>query len=394
MTRYVIVGAGEAGTRAAAALRDAGERAVLLLSEEAVAPYERPPLSKPDPEHGIRRPVAVDLAGIELRLATRVAAIDRTAARLETEAGERIAYDRLLLATGARPRRLAGDPRRRALVLRTLADAEAIYARARAGGRAVIVGAGLIGLELAAELRRRGLEVNVVELAARALGRAVPAELAEHLVERHEREGTVFRFGVGVEAIEEEGVRLADGTFLEADLLLAAIGVEPETGLAEAAGLPCAHGILVDARLRTADPAIFAAGDCAAVDHPRYGRVRFESWRMACDQGAFAGRAMRGEAATFEALPWFWSDQWDLSLQVVGLCDSARRAVHRPLPEGGLMRFELDADGGLQAAAALGPASVIGREIRLAERLVARAAISPPEHLADPKVDLRRLLRG
>lgn len=394
MTRYVIVGAGEAGARAAAALRDAGERAVLLLSEEPVPPYERPPLSKPDPENGIRKPVTVDLAGIELRLATRVVAIDPAAARIETEAGERIAYDRLLLATGARPRRLTSDPRRRALVLRTLADAEAIYARAREGARAVIVGAGLIGLELAVELRRRGLAVNVVEIAPRALGRAVPAELAERLVERHEREGTVFRFGVGVETIEEEGVRLFDGTFLDADLVLAAIGVVPETGLAEAAGLPCANGILVDARLRTADPAIFAAGDCAALDHPRYGRIRFESWRMACDQGAFAGRAMRGEAATFEALPWFWSDQWDLSLQVVGLCDPTRWAVHRSLPEGGLLRFELDAEGRLQAAAALGPASVIGREIRPAERLVARAAICPPELLADPKADLRRMLRS
>ncbi|MCS6780764.1 MAG: FAD-dependent oxidoreductase [Geminicoccaceae bacterium] len=394
MTRYVIVGAGEAGTRAAAALRDAGEGEVLLLSEEPVPPYERPPLSKPDDEHGFRKPVAVDLAGIELRLSTRVVAVDRAEGRLETEAGERIAYDRLLLATGARPRRLAVAGASRALVLRTLADAEAIDARVRAGARATIVGAGLIGLELACTLRRRGLEVAVVELAPRALGRAVPAELAERLVARHERQGVRFLFGTEIAAIEPAGVRLADGNLLAAEIVVAAIGVEPETALAATAGLPCANGILVDSTLRTADPSIWAAGDCAAIDHPRYGRVRFENWRMACDQGAFAGRVMRGEGGTFAALPWFWSDQWDLSLQIVGLCDPARCAVHRSLGADGLVRFELDGTGRLEAAAALGPAALIGREIRLAERLIERAVACPSDLLADPGADLRRLLRG
>lgn len=394
MTRWVIVGAGEAGTRAAAALRDAGERSVLLLSAEPVPPYERPPLSKPDREQGIRRPVGVDLEGVELRLSTPVRALDRAAGRLETESGERIAFDRLLLATGARPRRLACDPEGRALYLRTLADAERLYERAASARRVAIVGAGLIGLELACTLRRRGLEVTVVELAPRALGRAVPAELAERLVARHEAEGVRFRFGARLAAVEPAGLRLAAGELVPAELVLAAIGVEPETGLAEAAGLPCANGVLVDSALRTADPAIWAAGDCAAVDHPRYGRVRFESWRMACEQGTFAGRAMRGEAARFAALPWFWSDQWDLSLQVAGLCDPGRAAVHRRLDGDGLVRFELDAEGRLAAAAALGPAERIGREIRLAERLIERAVACPPDLLADPGADLRRLLRG
>lgn len=395
MTRHVIVGAGEAGIRAAATLRAAGEREIVFLSAEPIAPYERPPLSKPpDPEHGLLRPIGVDLSGLDLRLASAVRAVDRRARTVELATGECLSYDRLLLATGARPRRLACPGGDRALCLRTSDDARAIHARAEPGARAVIVGAGLIGLELAATLRARGLEVCVVELAPRALGRAVPAELADRLVERHRLEGVRFRFDAHLEAIGAGAVQLAGGPSLPADLVVAAIGVEPATELAEAAGLACANGILVDSSLRTSDPAIFAAGDCAAVDHPRYGRVRFESWRMACDQGALAGRTMRGEAGEFTALPWFWSDQWDLSLQVVGLCDPQRQAVHRALGSAGLVRFELDPTGRLAAAAALGPAGPIGREIRLAERLIERGAVVPPTTLADPEADPRPFLRA
>ncbi|MEJ5233090.1 MAG: FAD-dependent oxidoreductase [Geminicoccaceae bacterium] len=395
MTRYVIVGAGEAGIRAAASLRAAGEREIVVLSAEPIAPYERPPLSKPpDPDRGLLRPIGVDLSGVELRLGCSARAIDRRARTVELATGERIPYDRLLLATGAKPRRLACPGGDRALLLRSSDDARAIHARAEPGARAVIVGAGLIGLELAATLRVRGLEVCVVELAARALGRAVPAELAERLVERHRAEGVLFLFGARLEAVEAGAVRLADGTRLPADLVVAAIGVEPATELAEAADLACANGILVDSSLRTSDPAIFAAGDCAAVDHPRYGRVRFESWRMAGEQGRLAGRTMRGEAGELTALPWFWSDQWDLSLQVVGRCDPQRQAVLRALGSPGLVRFELDPTGGLAAAAALGPAGPVGRAIRLVERLIERGAVVPPSTLADPEADLRPFLRA
>jgi 3-phenylpropionate/trans-cinnamate dioxygenase ferredoxin reductase subunit len=394
MSRYVIVGAGEAGLRAARALREAGQDDVVLLGGEPHPPYERPPLSKPDADGAFHRPIAIDLSGVDVRLGAVVEALDRAAGRVHLADGSVIGYDRLLLATGARPRRLAADPDGVALTLRTLADATAIHGRARPGGRAVIVGAGLIGLELAATLRLAGMDVTVLEAGPRALARGVPAEIADTIVARHRAEGVRIAVDQRIEAVTADGVRLADGLVLPADLVVAAVGVVPDVRLAEAAGLACDNGIRVDARLATDDPAIFAAGDCAAVDHPRYGRVRFESWRSACDQGAFAGRAMAGAPDRFAALPWFWSDHYDLGLQAVGLHDPARAAVRRELADGAVLRFELDGDGRLAAAAGIGPGTAIARDVRLAEMLIDKAARLPADALADPGIALKALLRG
>lgn len=394
MTRHVIIGAGEAGLRAALGLRDAGETDVVLLGTERLPPYERPALSKPDVTTGHHKPISADLTGIEICLGAAVAAIDRPSGRVVLRDGGTIAYDRLLLATGARPRLLPSDPGGVALTLRTLDHADAIYDRVKLGSAAVIVGAGLIGLEMAAELSRRGLPVTVVEAGPRVLGRAVPAEVAAVIAARHVAAGVDIRVDQHIEYIEPGAVHLSGGVSLPADLVVAAVGVVPETDLAEAADLACGNGIHVDARLRTADPAIFAAGDCAAVDHPRCGRVRFETWRNACDQGAHAARSMMGAEEPFAALPWFWSDHYDLGLQAVGLHDATRRAVRRDYPGGGFLRFELDEAGQLAAAAGVGSGTTVAKDIRLAEMLINRGAAPDPATLADPSANLKAALRA
>ena len=392
MTRHVIIGAGEAGLRAAAALRDVNQNVTLIGAEDWV-PYERPALSKPDATGEVFKPIAVDLAGIDARFGVTVAQIDRSARVVVLADGTQLPYDRLLLATGATPRRLPFDPDGHALTLRTLSDARAILSRALAGDKAVLIGAGLIGLETAAELTRRGMSVTVLEAGPRALGRALPSDVAEVVSDRHREAGVTLRFGVGIGSVDADGVTLTDGSKLTSDLTVCAIGVTPETALAEAAGLSCANGILVDARLATTDPAIFAAGDCAAVDHPRYGRFRFETWRNACDQGTLAARSMLGQDAVFDALPWFWSDQFDLGLQTVGLHEPSRRAIRRDLSQGGWIRFELDGAGTLVAACGIGPGNAVAKDIRLTEKLIEKGAVVAPEFLADSTANLKSALK-
>jgi 3-phenylpropionate/trans-cinnamate dioxygenase ferredoxin reductase subunit len=394
MTRFVVVGAGEAGTRAALALRDAGVGPVTLVGAEPHPPYERPPLSKPKGAGVTIRPIAASFAGIDARFGVEAQAIDRQAKTIRLSDGSTVSYDRLLLATGARPRALPFDRAGTALALRTRGDAEAIFVRAKPGARAVIFGAGLIGLELAAELRQIGLGVTVLEAAPRAMGRVLPAPVAAALVARHLREGVAIRFDVKAEAIEPGRVTLQDGETLSANLIIAAIGVIPEAGIAEAASLPTANGILTDAGLRTEDPSIFAAGDCAAIDHPHYGRFRFETWRNACDQGALAARAMLGEEVAFAVHPWFWSDQYDLGLQMAGLHDPARTLVQRDLGSGGLITFELDQNGVLRAACGLGPGLAVAKDIRLAEMMIEKDAKPAPDALENPGTPLKALLRA
>jgi 3-phenylpropionate/trans-cinnamate dioxygenase ferredoxin reductase subunit len=392
---HVIIGTGEAGLACAMALREDGQENVVLIGAEEDAPYERPPLSKPS--GGYHRPVALDLTGIVLRRGSSVTQIDPADRYVMLSSGLRLHYDRLLIATGARARGLDCTGAEHALPLRNLSDARAIYARAdtaRAQGasKAVIIGAGLIGLELAAEFTLRGMNVTVLEAGPRALGRAVPETLAQTIAQRHQRAGVALQFGVSLAAIDDGGVHCTDGHHFPADVVIAAVGAEPEQKLAQSAGLACDNGILTDARLCTNDPAIFSAGDCARICHPRYGLMRFESWRMACDQGRHAAAAMMGGDTAFAALPWFWSDHYDLGLQAVGLHDPSRPAVVRPL-EGGIIRFECAPNGELAAAQGLGQGNAIARDIRLAEMLIARGIACDPDWLADPNTSLKAALR-
>ncbi|MGX5721768.1 NAD(P)/FAD-dependent oxidoreductase [Shinella zoogloeoides] len=397
MNGIVIIGAGEAGTRAAFALRETGfSGPVTLAGTEPHLPYERPPLSKPLDGAVQMKPIcsaeALEAAGIDYLPGMPVVQIDTARRHLLLGDGRTLAYDRLLLATGARPRQLACPGAERALDFRTFADAVAIFSRVKAAASVAIVGGGLIGMELAAVLRGKGIAVSVVEAAAKPLGRAVPARFAARLHARHAEEGVRFHLGQGIAEITTDAVVLADGTRVPADIVVSAIGVVPDTGLAEAAGLATGNGILTDAFLRTSDPHVFAAGDCAAVSVAGGGHVRFESWRNARSQAETAARNMAGASEAFAAIPWFWSDQYDLGLQVAGLPQPGHDCILRPAGEGEL-EFYLDG-GRLVAAAGLGSGNSLAKDIKLAEMLIV-AGISPdPAALADPAVNLKALLKS
>ena len=393
MTRYVIIGAGESGTRAALALT--GKGSVTLIGEEPQRPYERPPLSKPGAQGVTFKPIVeIDaLAHVDLRLGSSAIRIDREASVVHLDDGEGVHYDRLLLATGARPRRLTFPGSMHALVLRRFDDAQAIFSRASSSRRAVVIGAGLIGLELAAVFRKTGLAVTILEAGPRAAARALAPAIAERLVARHRAEGVAFRFDARISHLTPDAVHLVDGERFEADLIVAAIGVIPNTALAEAAGLPCANGILVGSSLQTSDPDVFAAGDCACVDHPRFGPTRFEAWRTAIEMGTAAAEAMAGTAVEFAPVPWFWSDQYDLGLQMAGFHDPSHRSVERHSGDATVC-FELDEAGRLKAAAGLGAGNSAARDIKLAERMILTGARPDLGLLADPDFPLKKLLQA
>lgn len=398
MNPMVIIGAGECGTRAAFALREAGHAGpITLIGEEPGLPYERPPLSKPDAAGAVRKPICsadqLAAASITLIEGAPVTALDTAARQLTLAGGRTLAWDRLLLATGAQPRRLTCPGAARALPFRTHADAQAVIAAAQPGARVAIIGAGLIGMELAAVLNARGAQVTVIEAGPRAMGRAVPAALAERLAAHHAAAGVVFHFGAAVAGIEDGAVVLADGRRCPADLVVAAIGVVPDTALAKAAGLAVGNGILTDARLETSVPGVFAAGDCAAVTLTG-GPVRSEAWRSARDQAEHAARAMLGAAAAYRPRPWFWSDQLGWGLQVAGDPALGSARVTRSAADGSVIEFALDPTGRLVAAAGLGPGNAVARDIRLAEMLIDAAAAPDPAALADAAVPLKSLLRA
>jgi 3-phenylpropionate/trans-cinnamate dioxygenase ferredoxin reductase subunit len=323
---FVIVGAGLAGAKAAETLRDEGFAGrVVLIGAETERPYERPPLSK-----GLLLGTAerdspfVHDAGwyaehdVELRTATTATGIDRSA-RTVTVSGHQIRYDRLLLATGASPRTLPGADSDGLLTLRTLADSDRIGTILQPGARLVIVGAGWIGLEVAAAARDRGASVTVVETAALPLQRVLGDRLATTFADLHREHGVDFRFGAKVAELTDHRVGLADGTTVDADAVLVAVGVRPNTDLAERAELDVENGVLVDSQLRTSDPDIFAVGDVANVEHPLlHARVRVEHWANALDGGPVAARAMLGQDVRWDRLPYFFTDQYDLGMEYAG----------------------------------------------------------------------------
>ncbi|WP_244484684.1 MULTISPECIES: FAD-dependent oxidoreductase [Rhizobium] len=400
----VIVGAGEAGVRAAFALREQGYQGTInLIGDEPHLPYERPPLSKAGAEADTVRAIVAEArfaeAGILYRRGSRVCAIERAAHSLLLESGETLAYERLLLATGASPRKLAClHYGKRVHTLRTVEQAAAIRCAMRGGQHLAILGGGFIGLELAAMGRTLGATVTLIEMQPRVLMRGVPERLALALQARHEKEGVNLVCGLGVESIVEDEARvtitLADSRHIVADALVVGIGAQPHTALAEQAGLSIDNGIAVDDYLRTDDPDIFAAGDCCSYPIAVYGgrRVRLESWRNAQEQGSAAAANMLGKAEAFDAVPWFWSDQYDLTLQVAGLADGAITTVARPMSDDAEILFHLAGDGRLLAASGLGRGGAVARDIRLAEMLIARRAHPDPAALADPATKLKSLL--
>jgi NADPH-dependent 2,4-dienoyl-CoA reductase/sulfur reductase-like enzyme/nitrite reductase/ring-hydroxylating ferredoxin subunit len=327
--QVVIVGGGAAGLACAIELRKLGyQGAITILSEDEDAPYDRPNLSK-DYLAGTAQEEWMPLRGadwydeqrIDLRLGTRVEAIDLDRREVSWGSGERLQFDRLLLATGAEPKRLDNEafPDERVLTLRSFADARAIIEHAKAGSRASILGSSFIGLEAAAALRQRGVEVTVISPETTPFERVFGRELGELLQKLHQDHGVRFRLGSVAARFENGELLLANGDRVPADFVLAGIGVAPRTTLAEAAGLTVANGVWVDEHMETSSPGTYAAGDIAAYPDPLTGeRVRIEHWTVAERQGQVAAANMLGERRRFDSAPFFWTEQHGLTVRYVG----------------------------------------------------------------------------
>ena len=345
----VLVGGGHGAAAFVNSVRRAGYAgALVLVSDEPVLPYHRPPLSKKYLSEGlpveqilIRAAAWYEEQKVELRLGTRVAAIERAARRIVLADGQTLDYDRLVLLTGARPRRLPaaiGGELRHVLLMRSLADADALAPHLVAGKRVLVVGGGYIGLEAAAVASSKGLQVTLLEAAPRILQRVAAPATSDWFRALHRGHGVDLREGVTLRRLladgEHDGARvvgaeLEDGSRIDADVVLVGVGVQPNVELAEACGLVIDNGIAVDALCRTSDPAILAAGDCCSFEY-RGQRVRLESVQNANDQAAVAAHTVAGQDKPYAALPWFWSDQYDCKLQIAGLNLGHDDAVVRP----------------------------------------------------------------
>lgn len=404
--QIVIVGAGECGARAAIALREQGFTGSLaLVGEERCAPYERPPLSKvalsaatePSPTTIIGLDRLAEL-NIDFLSGTRAQAIDRGAQRVELTGGRHLNYDRLLLATGARARALSIAGGEEALTLRTFSDALNLHSLLVPRAHIVVIGAGFVGLELAASARQRGCLVTVVEMTERVMSRLVPADVAERVAQRHRAAGVKLYCGAGISEIGHSSsghrVVLDSGETLTCDLVVAGVGAVPNVELAAAAGLSIENGIRVDETLVTSDLAIYAAGDCCSFPHPAYGgrRVRLEAWRNAQDQATVVASNLLGSQRPCDAIPWFWSDQYDLGLQIAGLPDTAATELLRLRADGGLIHFGLDSNSVLVVASGIAKGTDIAKDIRLCQILIERGIRLDPEELVDPTIALRSLL--
>lgn len=349
---FIIVGAGLAGAKAAEELRERGfEGRLVLIGSEPHRPYERPPLTK-DYLRGesIREKLFVHEAGfysrhaIELETGTTVAALDHHASRVTLDDGRRLGYDRLLLATGAEPRRMPvpGAGLDGVHYLRSLADGDVLRERLNRGGRVVVVGAGWIGSEFAASARQRGLQVTLVDPTALPNERIFGPEVGGFYRDLHAAHGVELVLGEGVESFHGdeggtiESVRTSAGRVVECDFAVVGIGVTPRVQIAQAAGLAVDDGVLVDDRLETSAPGVFAAGDVAGAWHPFYGeRIRVEHWANALTQGPAAARAMLGQPTRYDHIPYFFSDQYDVGMEYSGYAPQWDQVVFRGAPADG-----------------------------------------------------------
>jgi 3-phenylpropionate/trans-cinnamate dioxygenase ferredoxin reductase subunit len=399
----LIVGAGHAGFQLAASLRQHGfGEAIRLINDEAHLPYQRPPLSKAylkgagAPDSLMFRPDKFYRdQNIEL-IAGRVVSIDRTARRLNLASGAALEYGHLVLATGAR-NRLLDIPNANldgVRYLRTLDESEALRQLLAPGQRVVVVGAGFIGLEFAATARAKGLEVDVVELGARVMARAVTAEISEFFQARHTAAGIRIHLGVQVTSIESDGasvtgVSLSDGRHIPAELVVVGVGVLPNVELAHEGGLPVAAGIIVNDRLLTSDPDISAIGDCALYASQRFGgSLRLESVQNATDHARCVAARLTGDAKVYDGLPWFWSDQGPDKLQIAGLTTGYDRVVVRGDREQGAFSAFCYKSGQLVGIESINRAGdhMFGR------RLLAANGSITPEQAADTSFDLKAAL--
>jgi 3-phenylpropionate/trans-cinnamate dioxygenase ferredoxin reductase component len=390
----VIAGAGHAGGAAAAMLRQLGwQGAITLIGEEPIPPYQRPPLSKAwlkgeaTAESLALRPASFyPTATIDLRLATQVTGIDRAAKTVVLSDGTAVAYDYLILALGARARRLPlpGIELPGVLELRSAADADRLKAALHPGTQLAVIGGGYIGLEAAASARALGAQVTIIERESRVLARVACPILSDFFQSFHRKQGVVIETDAQVVAFEAAdgrvaGVRLGDGRLIRCDTALVGVGAVANDDLAQAAGLSCDNGIAVDLAARTDDPAIFAIGDCTRRPLPLYDRMgRLESVPNALEQAKQAASLICGKASPAPEVPWFWSDQYDLRLQIAGLpFDATEIAVRGDIDAGKFALFHLTGDGTVQAVEAVNASTEFmgGRRIIARRKRLARARI-------------------
>lgn len=353
MSQYgvVIVGGGQAGGQLAISLRDKGyDKSILLISDEPFVPYQRPPLSKAyladkvQIEHIHLKPFEYfENRGIDLLLSTKVVSIDRKAHVLFTDEGDSYSYESLVFATGARNRELSipGENHNLPVLgLRTIEDAEYLKEHLRLKNRVLVVGAGYIGLEFAAVARSRGLDVHVVEASPRALGRGLSKEAADRLTSLHESKGVTFSFNTTIVDVVKEAsdesctCLLSSGEKVKTDFVVYGIGVIPNTELASSSGVLVNNGIVVDSQLRTSDPDIYAIGDCCSF--PGYssevGSIRLESVQNAVDQSRFLSEVLTGSEGVYRKVPWFWTEQYEVKLQIAGIMNEYDESVCRQVP--------------------------------------------------------------
>ena len=402
MNQIVIVGAGHAGFQCAAALRQNGfDGAVVLVGNEGCTPYQRPPLSKAylqgkmsAAELGFKSERFFAEQRIDLRQGD-AESIDRTGREVLLRDGAVIPYDHLVLATGSQPRTLKvpGADLSGVFALQTLKDADRLRAALQGARNAVVIGAGFIGLEFAASARAMGLAVQVVDVAERPMARALSAACGIAFTQEHQAQGANLLWKTGVHHLEGDAGRVtavvtSDGRRLPADVVLVGIGAEPRTALAAQAGLTVGNGVVVDANLRTSDPHVSAIGDIAAFPRPGTGqRIRLESVQNATDQARTLAASLAGKGQAYEAVPWFWSDQGKLKLQIAGLCSGGEEHVVLGDPATRSFCVLCIADGELRAVETVNRPG----DHMVARRLLAKGARVTPEQARAAGFDLKAL---
>ncbi|WP_420560512.1 NAD(P)/FAD-dependent oxidoreductase [Tepidicaulis sp.] len=400
----VIVGAGHAAGQAAASLRQEGyEGAITMIGNEPYIPYQRPPLSKKflAGEIGIDRvyfkpPEFYEKENVTVKLGTRVTEIDRKTKTVHTDQGETLTYSKLLLTTGSRVRELnlPGFDLDGVFYLRNVGDVEGIQSYFNKGGKCVIVGGGYIGLEVAAVAAKHGIDVTVLEMAPMVMARVVDPIVSRFYERVHKEEGVKILTGAAVSGFEGKDGQLtkvtcADGTAHEADFVVVGVGILPNVELAVEANLKVENGIAVDECCRTSDPDIYAAGDCTNHPNPLLGeRLRLESVHNALEQAKTAAAAICGKEKPYAQIPWFWSDQYDLKLQIVGLSAGYDQAVVRGNPDEGrsFAVFYLK-EGRLIAVDAINRAP----EFMMSKQLIAKGVSIPAEKLRDENINMKEM---
>jgi 3-phenylpropionate/trans-cinnamate dioxygenase ferredoxin reductase subunit len=398
----VIAGAGHAAGQAVASLKQHRfEGRIVLIGEEPYLPYQRPPLSKKflagklSAERLFFKPASFyDDPWIDLHLESRIERIERASRELVTAEGKKISYDKLILALGARARKVsvAGSGLSGIHYLRGIADVEHLKAGIAPGKRIVIVGAGYIGLEVAAVCRQLGLTVTVIEMADRVMSRVVSPQVSDFYERLHRERGVDLRLNTGLAGFQGresvQAVSTSDGPDIEADLALVGIGIVPNTEIAAEAGLAVDDGIVVDDRCQTSDAHIFAIGDCTLHPNRIYGRrLRLESVHNALEQAKTAAANICGIDSRYSQVPWFWSDQYEVKLQIAGLSDDYDQTILRGDPDTACFACFYLRNGRLIAADAFNSP----REFMQSKALIAGHAIVPPEGLADTSIPLRDL---